>query len=73
MHTGFHVSASIADTDPPARCPQLSDARVDLTRAVVVRNEYGEQQETHIPAERPLTLYLDKREIVTLMTVGAAP
>ncbi|MBW4046448.1 MAG: formate dehydrogenase accessory sulfurtransferase FdhD [Proteobacteria bacterium] len=53
--------------------PLLSDARVDLTRGVEVRNEYGECQQVHIPAERPLTLYLDKVEIVTLMTVGAAP
>ncbi len=73
MHTGFHARSSSADAQASVRRPQLSDARVDLTRAVIVRNEYGEQQETHIPAERPLTLYLDKREIVTLMTVGAAP
>ena len=56
-----------------ACAPLLSDASVDLTRAVDVRNEYGESQQVHIPAERPLTLYLDKHELVTLMTVGAAP
>ncbi len=28
---------------------------------------------THIPGERPLTIYLDKREVVTLMTLGSAP
>jgi len=55
------------------RAPLLSDASVELTRAVDVRNEYGEPQQVHIPAERPLTLYLDKHELVTLMTVGAAP
>lgn len=44
-----------------------------LTRGVLVRNEFGQTQEVHIPAERPLTLYLDKQELVTLMTVGAAP
>lgn len=60
-------------TDASIALPQLSDARVPLTRAVNVCNEYGERQEVHIPAERPLTLYLDKREVVTLMTVGAAP
>jgi FdhD protein len=27
----------------------------------------------HIPGERPLTVYLDKRELVTLMTLGGAP
>jgi FdhD protein len=38
-----------------------------------VRNEWGEVSETSIPAERALTIYLDKREIVTLMTLGAEP
>lgn len=60
-------------TAVPGSAPLLSDARVDLTRGVDVVNEYGERQRVHIPAERPLTLYLDKRELVTLMTVGAAP
>jgi FdhD protein len=60
-------------TAVPRSAPLLSDARVDLTRGVDVVNEYGETQRVHIPAERPLTLYLDKRELVTLMTVGAAP
>ncbi len=36
-------------------------------------NEYGERQRMSIPAERPLTVYVDKREIVTLMTLGAHP
>jgi FdhD protein len=27
----------------------------------------------HIPAERALTVYLDKKELVTLMTLGASP
>jgi FdhD protein len=29
--------------------------------------------ETQIPAERALTIYLDKKELVTLMTLGAEP
>ena len=36
-------------------------------------NEHGEPVETEIAGEAPLTLYVDKREIVTLMTLGAAP
>lgn len=60
-------------TARPRAVPLLSDAKVDLTRGVDVANEYGETQRVHIPAERPLTLFLDKRELVTLMTVGAAP
>jgi FdhD protein len=36
-------------------------------------NERGERSVISIPAERPLTLYVDKRELVTLMTLGAYP
>ena len=36
-------------------------------------DEYGERRTIHIPDERPLTLYVDKRELVTLMTLGAEP
>ena len=36
-------------------------------------NERGEHVPTAIAGEHPLTLYLDKRELVTLMTLGAAP
>jgi len=44
-----------------------------LTRRVTVRNEFGEVSDTSIPAERALTVYLDKRELVTLMTLGGEP
>jgi len=36
-------------------------------------NERGEMVPTSIAGEHPLTLYLDKRELVTLMTLGHAP
>jgi FdhD protein len=52
---------------------KLSQASVALTREVDVRDEFGAVRTIHIPAERPLTLYVDKRELVTLMTLGAAP
>jgi FdhD protein len=53
--------------------PHLSQARAPLTREVSVVNEYGERSTTAIPAERDLTVYVDKRELVTLMTLGAHP
>ena len=37
------------------------------------RDESGQRVPTPIAGEHPLTLYVDKREIVTLMTLGAAP
>ena len=36
-------------------------------------DEYGHYRDLAIAGERPLTLYLDKREIVTLMTLGSYP
>jgi FdhD protein len=56
-----------------ARRPQLSQAAATLTHAVEAVDERGRVSTIQIPAERPLTLYLDKRELVTLMTLGAAP
>lgn len=60
-------------TDPVAIKPRLTRAQVPLTRRVSVCNEFGEVSETSIPAERALTVYLDKRELVTLMTLGGEP
>jgi FdhD protein len=51
----------------------LTEARAPLTREVDVINEHGERDTISIPAERPLTVYVDKRELVTLMTLGARP
>ena len=53
--------------------PRLTRASLPLTREVEVLDEFGQRRTLHIPAERPLTLYVDKREVVTLMTLGAAP
>jgi FdhD protein len=53
--------------------PQLTQARAPLTREVEVMNEHGERETIAIPAERDLTVYVDKRELVTLMTLGAQP
>ena len=53
--------------------PVLTAARAPLTRSVQVVNEHGESETISIPAERSLTVYVDKRELVTLMTLGARP
>lgn len=53
--------------------PQLTQARAPLTREVEVMNEQGARETIAIPAERDLTVYVDKRELVTLMTLGAQP
>ncbi|MBE0473558.1 formate dehydrogenase accessory sulfurtransferase FdhD [Rhodoferax sp.] len=53
--------------------PRLTQAREPLTREVLVVNEFGDTDSVSIPAERALTVYVDKRELVTLMTLGAHP
>ena len=53
--------------------PHLTQARAPLTREVSAINEFGEPSTISIPAERALTVYVDKRELVTLMTLGAHP
>lgn len=55
------------------RRPQLTNAAAALTREVEVMDERGRISVISIPAERPLTVYVDKRELVTLMTLGGAP
>jgi FdhD protein len=39
----------------------------------MVINEWGEAVSSTIPCERALTVYVDKRELVTLMTLGGHP
>ena len=59
--------------DLPRYRPVLSEAHACLTQEVTAVDERGRPSSIHIPAERPLTVYVDKREIVTLMTLGGAP
>ncbi len=42
-------------------------------REVIAVDEHGQNRTLFIPAERALTVYVDKRELVTLMTLGAHP
>ena len=57
--------------DAPFLVPDPSDPR--LTRRVVGVNEKGEAVELSVTVERPLTLYLNSQEIVTMMTIGDYP
>jgi FdhD protein len=53
--------------------PRITKAVRPLTFEVEAVNERGERLPTPIAGENPLTLYVDKREVVTLMTLGQAP
>lgn len=64
---------AVAPDIAAAQRPRLTRARADLTREVAVVDESGQPRAIRIPAERDLTVYVDKRELVTLMTLGAHP
>ncbi|MDO8652798.1 MAG: formate dehydrogenase accessory sulfurtransferase FdhD [Undibacterium sp.] len=53
--------------------PQLTQSQVALTKEVQVLDERGRVSIISIPVERSLTVYLDKRELLTLMTMGGNP
>lgn len=53
--------------------PEMTDAGLDASAAVNAVDEFCKMRTSYIAAERPLTIYLDKREIVTVMTLGTQP
>jgi len=53
--------------------PLLTDAARPATYDVAAVDEHGEARTVAIAGEHPLTLYVDKHELVTIMTLGAAP
>jgi FdhD protein len=63
----------MSSSAPPMPLPRLTQAAAPLMRELTVRDEFGVERRIAIPAERALTVFVDKRELVTLMTLGAAP
>jgi FdhD protein len=53
--------------------PDLTNAARPATIAVPAVDEHGETREVAIAGEHPLTVYVDKQELLTLMTLGGAP
>lgn len=53
--------------------PEMTQAGLPPTQAVSAVDEYQNIREQHIADERPLTIYLDRYEVVTLMTLGTQP
>ena len=51
----------------------MTQSHAPLVREVIAVDEHGQKRTLFIPAERALTVYVDKRELVTLMTLGAQP
>lgn len=59
--------------DPHRLLPRLTAARAPLTRDVTVVAHDGSRRRIALAAERALTLYVDRHELVTLMTLGQEP
>lgn len=53
--------------------PEMTNAGLQATSAVTAIDEFGATRDGHVAAERALTVYVDKREIVTLMSLGTHP
>ena len=53
--------------------PVMTNAGLQPTQKVLVKDEYKNTRELNIAEERPLTIYIDSYEIVTLMTLGTRP
>lgn len=56
-----------------AKLPQLSQAGLSFSKPYQAVDETGECRQVELVGERPLTIYVDKQEIVTLMTMGTHP
>ncbi len=53
--------------------PQMTDAGLHPTHPVQAVDEFGEQRDLQVAGEFPLTIKVDNKEIVTLMTLGTQP
>ncbi|MEJ2361268.1 MAG: formate dehydrogenase accessory sulfurtransferase FdhD [Gammaproteobacteria bacterium] len=60
-------------TNQVSLVPELSNNGLEASVPVTAQDEFGELRPGHIATERALTVYLDKREVLTLMTMGTAP
>ena len=53
--------------------PSMTRAGLAPTHPVTAVDEAGDRREVYVAGESPLTLYVDGREIVTLITLGTQP
>jgi len=58
---------------PDAPMLSITRARRPATATTTVIDHDGQTREVEVPGEHALTVYLDKQEVVTLMTLGQAP
>ena len=59
--------------NPEHQRPTLSSQGLAPTHAVQARDQFGDIRDVRVSGESPLTLKVDDREVVTLMTLGTNP
>ena len=57
----------------PTDKPKISQARIPSSVSTTVSDEIGDRREVRVTAEYPLSVFVDKQEYVTLMTLGQMP
>ena len=64
-----------ADLEQPSTVhrPTMSNEGLAATHPVEARDEYGDRRDLHVAGEFPLTIKVDGREVVTLLTLGTHP
>ena len=67
------VQPAAAALRPVPNAPRITAASCAALREVAIVDEKGDRRPIYVPVERPLTLFLDGRELVTLMTLGGCP
>jgi FdhD protein len=68
----FEVQPEARLLQPIANAPRLTAACCEPVREIEIVDELGVRRAILIPAERALTVFVDERELVTLMTLGAS-
>jgi len=56
-----------------SHAPLMTNAGLNSCHEVTVFDEHGQSRQIELAGERALTVYVDKFEIVTLMTIGTHP
>jgi FdhD protein len=67
------IQPAAAAMRPVPNAPRVTAASCAPLREILIVDEQGERRPIYVPVERPLTIFLDGRELVTLMTLGACP
>lgn len=57
----------------PSYRPEMTECGLRPAHEVIAVDEYGQPRSGYVAGERALTLFLDDKEIVTLMTLGTHP